>query len=194
MLSQLLSRYWWTTLIRGLIWILFGIAVIARPGISLVALTLLFATFVFADGIANVVSAIGGRHEYENWWVLLLAGLAGIVIGVLTFLNPAATALILLVYIAIWAIATGILELITAIHLRKEIEGEFWLGLAGLASITFGLALIARPGTGVLAVLWLVAIYAFALGLILVILAFKARAFANRVAAGVRRPASASMR
>jgi len=194
MLSQLLSRYWWTTLIRGVISILFGIAVITRPGISLVALTLLFGTFVLADGIANVISAIGGRNEYENWWILLLAGLAGVVVGMLTFLNPAATALILLVYIAIWAIATGILELVTAIHLRKEIEGEFWLGLAGIASIAFGVALIARPGAGVLAVLWLVAIYAFALGLILIVLAFKARSFANRVSANFRRTASPPMR
>ena len=78
MLVNILSRYWWMTLIRGLIWILFGIVVLVQPGISLVSLTLLFGAFAFADGIMAVVHAIGGRHENENWWALLLTGLVGI--------------------------------------------------------------------------------------------------------------------
>jgi uncharacterized membrane protein HdeD (DUF308 family) len=194
MLSQILSRYWWTTLLRGLVWILFGIVLLAEPGISLVTLTLMFGIFAFIDGVAAVVSAIGGRKQYENWWVLLLTGLAGIAVGVLTFINPGATALGLLYYIAIWAIATGLFGLMTAIYLRKEIQGEFWLGLAGLASIAFGVLLIMRPGAGALTVLWLIGAYSIALGLILVILAFETRAFANRVTADLKGAASAPRR
>jgi uncharacterized membrane protein HdeD (DUF308 family) len=194
MLSRILSRYWWTTLLRGLVWILFGIVVFAMPGISLVTLTLMFGAFAFADGVANVVSAFGGRREYENWWVLLLAGLAGIIVGVLTFFSPGATALGLLLFIAVWAIATGILEVVTAVQLRKEIEGEFWLALAGLASIAFGIWLVAQPGAGALALLWLIASFAIVLGGILIILAFKERAFVNRLTAALKGPASASMR
>jgi uncharacterized membrane protein HdeD (DUF308 family) len=194
MLSQILSRYWWTTLLRGLVWILFGIVLLAEPGISLVTLTLMFGIFAFIDGVAAVVSAIGGRKQYENWWVLLLTGLAGIAVGVLTFINPGATALGLLYYIAIWAIATGLFGLMTAIYLRKEIQGEFWLGLAGLASIAFGVLLIMRPGAGALTVLWLIGAYSIALGLILVILAFETRAFANRVTADLKCAASAPRR
>jgi uncharacterized membrane protein HdeD (DUF308 family) len=194
MLSQILSRYWWTTLLRGLVWILFGIVLLAEPGISLVTLTLMFGIFAFIDGVAAVVSAIGGRKQYENWWVLLLTGLAGIAVGVLTFINPGATALGLLYYIAIWAIATGLFGLMTAIYLRKEIQGEFWLGFAGLASIAFGVLLIMRPGAGALTVLWLIGAYSIALGLILVILAFETRAFANRVTADLKGAASAPRR
>src|SRR4029450_2497113 len=186
MLSNILSRYWWMTLLRGLVWILFGIAVLVQPGISLVTLTLLFGAFAFIDGIGSVVTAIGGRNDYENWWVLLLMGLAGIGVGVLTFLSPGTTALALLYYIAIWAIARGLLGPVTAIHLRKEIEGEFWLALAGLASIAFGVLLIARPGAGALAVLWLIGCYSIALGVILVILAFETRGFVNRVTTAVK--------
>jgi uncharacterized membrane protein HdeD (DUF308 family) len=183
MLARNLSRYWWMILLRGAISILFGIMVFAWPGISLVSLVLLFGAFALADGFGNVVTAFGGRREHENWWVLLLAGLAGIALGVLTFLNPAVTALVLLFYIAVWAIVTGVLQIVTAIRLRKEIEGEFWLALGGVASVAFGLLLIARPGAGALTVLWLIAAYAIAYGLILVILAFKARGFAKRVEA-----------
>jgi uncharacterized membrane protein HdeD (DUF308 family) len=192
MLSNVLSRYWWTTLLRGVVWILFGIVVFTQPGISLVTLTLLFGAFALVDGIGNVVSAVGGRQEYQNWWVLLLAGLAGIVVGVLTFVSPGVTALGLLYFIAIWAIATGILAIVAAIHLRKEIEGEFWLGLAGFASVVFGVLLVARPGAGALTVLWLIASYAIAFGVMLVILAFKERTFVNLVRAAVKGPAASA--
>ncbi len=183
MFARVLSRFWWMILIRGVLSVLFGIMVFAWPGISLLSLVLLFGAFILADGFANVVTAIGGRHEHENWWVLLLGGLAAAALGVLTFFNPGLTALALLFYIAIWAIATGLLQIVAAIRLRKEIEGEFWMGLGGLASVVFGMLLVARPGEGALAVLWLIAAYAIAFGVILIILAFKARGFVKRIEA-----------
>jgi uncharacterized membrane protein HdeD (DUF308 family) len=183
MLANILSRYWWTTLLRGVIAILFGVMLLARPGISLAALLLVFGVFALVDGLVGVVAALGGRREHESWWVLLLASLAGIGIGLLTFYNPGATALAILFYIAIWAIATGVLQIAAAVRLRKEIQGEFWLALSGLASVAFGLFLAARPGEGALAVLWLIGAYAIALGVILVILSFAARGFAKRVKA-----------
>ena len=186
MLATILSHYWWMTLIRGVIAILFGIMLFAWPQMSLASLVLVFGAFALADGVANVVTAIGGREENETWWVLLLSGLAGIGVGVLTFLNPGATALALLFYIAIWAIATGLLQVVAAVRLRKEIEGEFWLGLAGVASIVFGALIAARPGEGALAVLWLIATYAITYGVILIVLAFQARGFVNRVKAAVK--------
>ena len=183
MLADILSRYWWTTLLRGIIAIFFGIALFVQPGISLLTLTLLFGAFAMADGIASVISAFGGRHDHEHWWVLLLAGLAGIGAGVLTFMNPGLTTLALVFYIAIWAIATGLLEMVAAIRLRKEIQGEFWLALAGLVSIAFGVMLMARPWAGALTLVWLIAGYAIVFGSILIALAFKARRFVRTVEA-----------
>ena len=181
MLADTLSRYWWMTLLRGVISILFGIVVFTRPLISLVTLTLLFGAFVLFDGIVHVASAFGGRRENERWWVLLLTGLCGIAVGVLTFINPAITAFALLFYIAVWAIAVGLLEIVAAVRLRKEIEGEFWLILAGAVSIAFGVLLLTRPGAGALSVLWLIGGYAIASGVILIALAFRARTFVHRV-------------
>jgi uncharacterized membrane protein HdeD (DUF308 family) len=102
---------------------------------------------------------------------------------VLTFLAPALTALALLFYIAIWAIATGVLEIVAAIRLRKEIENEWMLIVAGLASVVFGALLMAQPAAGALALLWLIASYAIFFGVLLVILAFKVRGFVSKVAA-----------
>lgn len=183
MLADILSRYWWTTLLRGIISIMFGIALFALPGISLLTLTLLFGAFAMADGVASIISAFGGRREHEHWWVLLLAGLAGIGAGVLTFFNPGLTTLVLVFYIAIWAIATGLLEVVAAVRLRKEIEGEFWLALAGLVSVAFGVMLMARPSAGALALVWLIAGYAIVFGSILIALSFRARRFVRRMAA-----------
>jgi uncharacterized membrane protein HdeD (DUF308 family) len=129
MLATTLSRHWWMTLIRGLIWIVFGIVIFTQPLISLVTLTLTFGAFVLADGVGKMVTAIRGRQGNEDWWVLLLAGLCGIGAGVMTFFIPGLTALAVLFYIATWAIATGLLETVAAIRLRKEIEGEFWRSL-----------------------------------------------------------------
>jgi len=181
MLADILSRYWWMTLLRGVFWILFGIVIFARPGISLYSLTLALGVILFIDGIINVANAFGGRKEHDDWWVLFLVGLAGIGIGVLTFYNPQATALAVVLYVAIWAIATGLLEIVAAVRLHKQIEGEFWLALAGIASVAFGVLLAARPGTGALTILWLIGLYAIAFGVVLLLLAFRVRSGVKRV-------------
>jgi len=177
MLSQVLSNNWGTTLFRGVAWIFFGLVVFGWPGISLVSLTLLFGIFVLADGIGNVAAAMGGRRETEAWWILLLTGIAGIGAAVITFINPAITAVTLLFLIALWAIARGFLEVVTAVALRKDIEGELWIGVGGLVSIAFGVFLLARPEVGALAVMWALAGYAILFGAILIVQAFEAREF-----------------
>lgn len=181
-MATVLARDWWVLLLRGIIAILFGVLAWLQPGISLVALVLLFGAYALADGALGVWTAIAGRKEQEHWWVWLLWGLIGIGVGLLTFLAPGVTALALLFYIAIWAIATGALEIVAAIRLRKEIAGEWLLILAGLASIVFGVVLVAQPAAGALALLWLIAAYAVTFGILLVILAFRVRAFGRQLA------------
>ena len=177
----ILRRGWWTLLLRGVAAIAFAVLTWLQPGISLTALVLLFGWYVIADGIFGVWMAVAGRKINGHWWLLLLGGLAGIAIGVLTFLAPGVTALALLYYIAFWAITTGALEVIVAIRLRKEISNEWLLILAGLASVAFGVLLVARPGAGALAVLSLIAAFAFVLGIMLVALAIRARSFASQL-------------
>ena len=178
--ATILTRGWWRLLLRGLAAIAFGVLTWLRPGISLAALVLLFGAYSLVDGVLNAWTAIAGRHEEDHWWVLLLGGLLGIGIGMGYVPPPGLTTLALLFYIAIWAIARGLLEILAAIRLRKEIEGEWLLILAGLASVVFGVLLMARPGAGALAVLWLIAAYSVGFGVLMVVLAFKARSFVDR--------------
>lgn len=179
-LASLLSRSWWLLLLRGLIAILFGLLVWFQPSESLVALVLFFGAYTLADGILGIWTAFAGRGQHEHWWVLLLWGLVGVGVGALTFVVPGVTALALLFYIAVWAIATGVLQVVTAVRLRKEITGEWLLVLGGLASVVFGFLLMAQPAAGVFALLWLIGTYAVVFGVILVLLAFKARGFGKQ--------------
>lgn len=178
-LASTLSRSWWLLLLRGVVAIAFGVLAWAQPGITLAALVLLFGAYAAADGILCLWAAMAGPKRHESWWLMLLQGLVGVAIGLITFLAPGITALGLLFYIAIWAIVTGVLEIVAAIRLRKEISHEWLLLLSGLASIIFGGLLVARPGVGALAVLWLIGVYAVVFGILLLILAFRSRTFAS---------------
>lgn len=132
---------------------------------------------LWTDGIFALVAAFSDRVGKQRWWVLLLEGLAGVAAGILTFLWPGMTALVLLYLIAAWAIVTGILEVMAAIRLRQEIEGEWLLALGGIASITFGVLMVVWPGAGALAVVWLIGSYALVFGLLMVFLAFRLRSW-----------------
>jgi len=180
-LARTLARHWWVVLLRGLVAIAFGVLTFTRPAISLAALLLFFGAFVFADGLLHVWTAISDK-ERENRWLLLLGGLLGIGVGLLAFLTPGLTAIAVLFYIAIWAVATGLLDIVAAVRLRKEIEGEWLLGLGGLSSVAFGVVLLARPGTGALAVLWIIAAYAVAFGVILTLRSFRLKGLAKKIA------------
>ncbi len=180
-LAKILARNWWMLLLRGFVAILFGILTWVMPRVSLEFLVLLFGAFVLLDGVFGAGIAIAGWKEYEDWWVLLLWGFVGVGIGILTFAAPVVTGLVLLFFIAVWAIATGVLEIVVAIRLRREVENEWLLILGGLVSILLGIFLMMSPGAGALALIWLIGIYAVAFGIVLVMLASKLRNFGKQL-------------
>jgi uncharacterized membrane protein HdeD (DUF308 family) len=187
-----MARHWWVLLIRGIAAIVFGILAFLNPADALAALVLLWGAYALVDGVFAVIAGIRGRESNRNWWVTVLEGVVGVIAGIAAFLFPALVAGALLYVIAAWAIITGVLEIMTAIQLRKEIEGEIWLGLSGLASIVFGILLVVFPGAGILTLLWLVAAYAIIFGVVMIILAFRLRGLAQQsggTEATVRRPA-----
>ena len=188
-LGSILSRNWWLMLLRGLVAIGFGILVFAKPQISLQVLVYLFGVYVLVEGILGVLVAVQARNHLDSWGVLLLWGLLGIAVGVLAFVKPDITALALLFYIALWAIATGVLEIAAAVRLREVIRNEWLLILAGLVSVAFGVWLIARPEPGALAVLSVIGAYAILFGVLVVLFAFKIRGFVSKVMSASRSPA-----
>ncbi|MCA9953386.1 MAG: HdeD family acid-resistance protein [Ardenticatenaceae bacterium] len=170
-----LSRYWWLLALRGAAAVIFGILAFIWPGLTLGALVILFGVYVLIDGVASLVAGFSHREENGRWWVTALEGVVGILAGVLTLVYPGITAVLLLYFIAAWAIITGVLELVAAIRLREEIDGEWALGLSGLISIFLGVGLIVFPSAGALALVWMIGTYAILFGGLLIYLAFKLR-------------------
>ncbi|MCB1228420.1 MAG: HdeD family acid-resistance protein [Verrucomicrobiales bacterium] len=181
-LTNMISRNWWVLLLRGLFAVAFGVLSWMMPGVSLASLVLLFGIYALSDGILGLMGAFAGRKENDDWWVLLLWALVSIGAGVMTFIAPGITELALLFYIAAWSVATGVLQIVMAIRLRKEIQGEWMLILAGLASVVFGLVLMARPLAGAIALIWLIASYAVFFGLLMIFLSFKAKSLGKKSA------------
>lgn len=161
-----LARSWWLFLLRGLLAIAFGILAFSRPLAALAALVIVYGAWAFVDGITALVLAV------KRWrtWHLFAVGILGVAVGLITFFNPSITALGLYIVVAAWSIARGIIEIVLAVRLRKQIEGEVWMILGGIASIVFGVLLVAMPAAGLLALAWLVGIYAVTYGVIMLFL------------------------
>lgn len=173
---HVLARNWWAFALRGLIAIIFGIFAFVDPGATLFALIIVFGAYALVDGILAIIAAVRAAQSHERWGQLLLVGVVDIVIAGIVWFYPGLAALGLLYFIAFWAFATGVLELIAAFELRKQLTGEWWWALAGIVSIVFGALLLWHPAAGALAVLWLIGTYAIIFGLMLLGLAFRLRA------------------
>ena len=170
-----LARWWWTFVVRGLLAIAFGVLAFFAPGLGIAVLVGLFAAWALIDGVTSLATGIGGRNRDKSWWLEILEGVVSIIAGIIALVFPVLAAEVLVIIIAAWAIVTGIFEIIAAIRLREQIKGEFWLGLAGLASILFGVILLVFPGVGALSLVWLIGSFALVFGLFLVILGWRLR-------------------
>ena len=167
-----LARNWWTFVLRGIFALLFGVIAFVYPGLTILSLTYLFGFYAILDGIF-ALSAAWSFSGSNRVWVLILEGLLGIAAGVIAFVSPQITALVLLAVIATWAILTGILEIVAAIRLRDVIENEGWLGLAGVFSIIFGVLLVVWPDSGLVTISWIVGFYAIAFGISMMVVGFR---------------------
>ena len=168
---MLLARNWWAFLLRGILAVIFGLIAVFYPGAAFLSLVLIFGAFALVDGVFAIVAAFAGGVHSESWWWLILEGIFGILIGILTIIQPAAMGL------------AWVFVIITAIRLRKEITGEWALIVGGLLSILFGLLLSFYPISGALAVGFIVGIYALIFGVLFIILAFRLRGHRTRLAA-----------
>jgi uncharacterized membrane protein HdeD (DUF308 family) len=168
-----LAHNWWTLVLRGLAAILFGILAYIWPGITFTVLVLFFGAYALWDGVFALIGAF--RTEGDRRWSLVLGGLVGIAAGLVTFFWTGAATIAILSIIAAWAIVTGVFEIVSAIRLREEIEGEWLLLLSGLLSVLFGIALVIWPVAGLVAVTWMIGAYSILFGVLLTMLGFRLR-------------------
>ena len=170
-----LARWWWTFILRGVLAIAFGVLAFFAPGLGIAVLVGLFAAWALIDGATNLVAGFRSRGRDRSWWLAILEGIVGIIAGVIALLFPVYAAEALVLIIGVWAIITGIFEIVAAVRLREQITGELWMGLAGLASILYGVVLFLFPGAGVLSLVWLIGGFAIVFGVFLVALGWRLR-------------------
>jgi len=175
---------WWLLALRGLVAVLFGVLAFMWPGATLITLVWLFGAFALVNGILSLVLAAKTPKGYPKVGSLILSGLLGILAGLLAFVMPGITALGLLILIAAWAIATGVMELVAAVRLRKIINNEWLLVLVGIATVVFGFLLLLQPAAGALALIWWIGAWAIVSGVLFMILAFKMRNWKGFIAVG----------
>ena len=174
MLSSL-TRNWWMVALRGTLAVIFGVAAFAWPGITFEALVLLFGVYAFVDGVLVLSFGLMAAGDGAQWWPLVLGGILGIGLGVLTFARPGAMGEALVYVVGFWAIVTGLLEIVAAIRLRDLISGEWLMGLSGVLSIIFGVLVVAQPNSGALALVYLFGFYAILAGISQIGLGFRLR-------------------
>jgi uncharacterized membrane protein HdeD (DUF308 family) len=186
---DLVTQYWWTWALRGVSAVLFGAAVLIWPGAGVAVLVGLFGAYALVSGIFALIGAAQTRQWNPLSWAVLIDGLLGIAAGVVTFVWPAATALALLYIIGFWALLSGIIELFAAFRFHRALgTGDSWLvGLGSAASVVFGIVLFARPGTGAVAVISLIGIYAIIFGIVMLMFGFRLRSVRNDPGLSARR-------
>jgi uncharacterized membrane protein HdeD (DUF308 family) len=173
-MSGSVGAIWWLILVRGLSAMAFGVAAFAWPRLTVLALVLLYGCYALFDGLVALYAALASGGPISRWW-LLVAGIAGVIVGATTLAWPGMTALLLVVFIGGSAIVRGVLEIIGAIRLRKVIDDEWWLIANGGVSVLFGLILLAAPGAGAIALVWWIGCYALIVGVLLTGLALRLR-------------------
>lgn len=169
-----LARNWAWILFRGVLGIVFGLLVFLQPSIALFSLILLFAAYAIADGVVAIVSAVRAARRHERWGWFLFEGVIGIAAGIAAFVLPGFAALSFVLLVSAWAVITGASMLVAAFRLRPD-HGRWWMALAGLVSILFGVLLFLQPAVGAVVLTIWIGAYAAAFGTLLIVAAFRLR-------------------
>jgi uncharacterized membrane protein HdeD (DUF308 family) len=174
-MNELLQKAWWILALRGTLAVLLGVMALLWPTVTLLVLVAFFAAYALIGGGAAVIGAIRHRKTDDKWWLVLLLGIVSLAAGVWAVMLPELTLLALVLIMGVNALITGVLEIATAIRLRKTMRREWILVLAGAVSIVFGVLVMLFPAAGAFAMVWLVSFYALLTGFLLLSLAFRLR-------------------
>ncbi|MGD9714533.1 MAG: HdeD family acid-resistance protein [Thermomicrobiales bacterium] len=174
-----LSKKWWVLALRGVVLIILGLLAFVNP---LVWITFV-GVYMLVDGAAMLFAGFGNQPDGQSRWPLIIIGILGIIAGIIVLVNPVLGGITLTIVIAAWAIVTGILEIISAIRLREEIDNEWWLIITGVLAIIFGILVFQNVLAGILTIAWVFGIFAIVAGILSIALAFRVRDFGTKIGA-----------
>jgi uncharacterized membrane protein HdeD (DUF308 family) len=189
--EQTLARIWKVTALRGVVAIAFAIVILVWPSLGLATLITLFGAFALVSGVATIAGAFNPPIQGgERAW-LVSEGLLGITVGLVVFVWPGLSALGLLYVIAAWATAMGVVQVILAFVLPLSGGRSLLAVLGGLLSVAFGVIMFGHPGAGALALLALIAAFAFVTGVMQIAFALELRRVVGELELRVRPHATA---
>ena len=177
----LCRRTWWVFVVGGVASVIFGVLAFLNPGLALFVLAMFFAASILVDGAFNAVGALQHR-EKDGWWVMLLMGILGLVVGGYALLNPPVSMIALIYLVAIQALLLGVFLLIMGYKVRKATSREWILYAAGAVSVLFGILVFRNPLAGGVSIVYLIACWAVAVGALKIFFGIKVKNMAGRVA------------
>jgi uncharacterized membrane protein HdeD (DUF308 family) len=174
-MCALLAQNWWALGLRGVFAILFGLVALFLTGPTILSLVLFFSAYMLVDGVFGIVAAVRAARQGERWVLLVLEGVLNIAVGILALVMPGLTVIAFVLLLAAWSLVSGGLMIGAAFRLRKD-HGRWWLAVAGIVSVIFGVLLAIAPLIGAIVLTWWLGAYALAFGVALLVLAFRLRA------------------
>src|SRR5215213_8648594 len=147
------SGNWVALAVRGVAAVVFGLAALIWPGLTLAVLIILYGAYAVVDGAFAVVAGLRATSGTRRW-LLLAEGILGILAGLVALFWPDLTAVVLLYVISFWAILGGLMRIVGAILLRREIDNEWTMALSGVLWILLGIVLFVLPGAGLISLAW----------------------------------------
>ena len=181
-MGSLAAKYWWVMLVRGIILVLLGIAMFAWPQATLLVFVVLFAAYLFVDGVMSIVQGFAQRRDGQPSGWSFAQGILAIAFGIAVLAWPDTIGKVIIYLIAIWAILAGIAGIAAGFRM-KQVPGSGWGWFLawGILALIFGVALIANPAAGILSILWLVAIWAIMAGIVFIVASFFVKKVGNAI-------------
>ncbi|NJN83304.1 MAG: hypothetical protein HC802_14150 [Caldilineaceae bacterium] len=130
-LTMVMKNAWWLMVLRGVMVLILGLMVLVQPEASIFILAQLIAAYLFVDGLFVAFGAIRHRASDPRWWLVMVRGLIGVAAGLFIVFNPVTTASTAIYLVGLLALVAGLLEIVVAIRIRKEVTNEWTMIAAG---------------------------------------------------------------
>jgi uncharacterized membrane protein HdeD (DUF308 family) len=174
-----LAKKWWVLALRGVLLILMGLLAFVNP----LTWVIFIGIVMLIDGVSMLFAGFGNQPAGQSRWPLILIGVLGVIAGIIVLVNPPLGGLTLTIVIGAWAIVTGILEIISAIRVREDIDNEWWLILFGVLAIIFGILVFQNVLAGFMTIAWIFGVFAIVAGILSIALGFRVRDFGTKIGA-----------
>jgi uncharacterized membrane protein HdeD (DUF308 family) len=176
----LCRRTWWVFLVGGIAAVVFGVLAFTQPVAAWFVVATFFAAAILVDGVFNLWGAVQHR-EKDGWWIMLLIGVLGVLVGGYALLNPLVSMAAFIYLVAIQALLLGVFLVMLAYKVRAATEREWILYLTGALSVVFGVLVFLNPAVGGISVIWMIAAWALVIGTLKIIFAFRVKGLPERI-------------